>query len=208
MQTLTIRLTPIHIQAPIVPFSTAEISKILEHSTGQFKNLFALAFFTGMRTGELIGLKWEDINFETMELTIQRTIGRGRISTPKTVSSIRTIEILEILQPYLRNQHKLTGKENTFVFLNENNTHYFDSNKIRDYTWRRTLKEAGVDYRTIYNTRHTFASMMIANGEDILWVSHMLGHSHSEMTLRKYAKYIKNDKKKRATFLTKEILPH
>ena len=80
---------------------------------------------------------------------------------------------------------------------------YYDNHCVK-----RTLKEAGVDYRTIYNTRHTFASMMIANGEDILWVSHMLGHSHSEMTLRKYAKYIKNDKKKRATFLTNEILPH
>lgn len=50
--------------------------------------------------------------------------------------------------------------------------------------------------------RHTFASMMISNGEDILWVSNMLGHTTSAMTLTKYAKYIVNKEKKRGTFLT------
>jgi integrase len=196
---------PTHIQAPIVPFAIDEINKILECADGQFKNFFATAFFTGMRTGELLGLKWEDVNFDTMEITVQRTIGRGIISTPKTVNSIRTIEILDVLKPYLMAQHKITGIQNSFVFLNENNTHYFDSNKIRDYTWKKTLQEAGVEYRTLYNIRHTFASMMISNGEDILWVSHMLGHAHPDMTLRKYAKYVKNNKKKRATFLENEI---
>lgn len=49
--------------------------------------------------------------------------------------------------------------------------------------------------------RHTFASMMISSGEDILWVSKMLGHKNSNITLSTYAKYIKNDKKKRGSFL-------
>ncbi len=189
----------------IIPFSTDEINQILKCSHGQFKNFFAVAFFTGMRTGELLGLMWKDFDFDEMEVTVQRTIGRGTVSTPKTQSSVRTIEILDVLKPYIKNQYELTGKQSTYVFLNRNNTHYFDSNKIRDYTWKNALKEADVSYRTIYNTRHTFASMMISNGEDILWVSHMLGHSTSEMTLRKYAKYIKNKKVQRATFLDKEI---
>lgn len=49
--------------------------------------------------------------------------------------------------------------------------------------------------------RHTFATVMIENGEDILWVSHMLGHKDSTMTLERYAKYVKRKEKKRATFL-------
>ncbi|RLA83170.1 MAG: site-specific integrase [Epsilonproteobacteria bacterium] len=185
----------------IIPFSLDEIKKILEHAQGQFKNFFAVAFFTGMRTGEIIGLKWEDINFDTMELSVNRTIGKGIISTPKTRDSKRTIEILTVLRPYIKEQFKLSGSKNSYVFLNRNDTHFFDSNKIRSYSWKDTLLKANVDYRTVYNTRHTFASMMISQGEDILWVSFMLGHTNTEMTLRKYAKYIKNDKKKRAVFL-------
>ncbi len=51
--------------------------------------------------------------------------------------------------------------------------------------------------------RHSFASMMISNGEDILWVSHTLGHKDSSVTLKAYAKYINVPKKKRAQFLKK-----
>jgi integrase len=76
-----------------------------------------------------------------------------------------------------------------------------DSNKQS----KQPLKSANIEYRTIYNTRHSFASLMISQGEDILWVSHMLGHTNTEMTLRKYAKYIKNEKKRRAIFLDKEF---
>ena len=49
--------------------------------------------------------------------------------------------------------------------------------------------------------RHTFASMMISSGEDILWVSSMLGHKNSSITLQVYAKHIKTNKKLRGTFL-------
>jgi len=191
-------------QAPpeINPFSLDEIKVILKNAKDQFKNFFAVAFFTGMRTGEIIGLKWEDIDFKSNEIYIRRTINKGMVTTPKTIGSIRTVEILPILKKFLENQYKLTGNKKSFVFLNRNDNHFFDSNKIRDYSWKDTLAEANVEYRTIYNTRHTFASLMISKGEDVLWVSHMLGHTTPEMTLKKYARFIKNEKQKRATFLT------
>ena len=187
----------------IKPFSIKEIKKILDTAKDQFRNFFAIGFFTGMRIGEIIGLKWEDIDFKNQIIEIKRSIGKGMISTPKTQSSYRSIEILEPLLPYLKAQYKISGKKNSFVFLTSGGNHYFDSNKIRDYAWKRTLKNANIPYRTIYHMRHSFASMMISNGEDILWVSHMLGHSTPDMTLKKYAKFIKNDKQKRATFLSK-----
>ena len=63
------------------------------------------------------------------------------------------------------------------------------------------LKLASLEYRPIYHTRHTFATIMLENNEDILWVSNMLGHVNSTMTLTKYARYIKRADKARATFL-------
>jgi len=196
---------PMQVPTQINLFSLDEIKLILEHAQDQFKNFFAVAFFTGMRTGEIIGLKWEDINLDRNEITIKRTINKGIETTPKTINSIRTIEILPTLKKYLEDQKSLTGKDKSFVFLNRNKNNYFDSNKIRDYSWKRTLKSANVEYRTLYNTRHSFASLMISKGEDVLWVSHMLGHSTPEMTLKKYARFSKNEKKQRATFLMNDL---
>ncbi|MDO9266272.1 MAG: hypothetical protein Q7U00_04220 [Sulfurimonas sp.] len=67
------------------------------------------------------------------------------------------------------------------------------------------LKECDFKYRPIYHTRHTFATVMLENGEDILWISNMLGLTDSTMTLSRYAKYIKRDERKRASFLGKRV---
>jgi integrase len=108
------------------------------------------------------------------------------------------------LVPYLKNQYELTGKYNSYVFLNQFNQHYYDIKRIRNTHWKRDLKKAGLEYRPIYHTRHTFATLMLSNNEDILWVSNMLGHTDSTMTLSKYSRYIKRDKKKRGQFLNED----
>ena len=185
----------------INPFSLEDISNILSNATGWVKNFIALAFFTGARSGEMIGLKWEDINFKKKEIYINRTIKMGEISTPKTTSSIRSIDMLDSLIPFLKEQYSLTGKHGSYVFLNTDNEHLYDIKRVRDTHWKKVLKLSGLDYRPIYHTRHTFATIMIENNEDILWVSNMLGHVNSTMTLSKYARYIKRANKERATFL-------
>lgn len=114
---------------------------------------------------------------------------------------MKTIDMLDFLKPYLKALYQLTGKNNSFVFLNSNNEHIYDIKRIRNTHWKKALEKAEIEYRTIYQTRHTFATVMIENNEDILWVSNMLGHTDSTMTLSKYAKYIKRDNKKRAQFL-------
>ena len=185
----------------IKPFSLREIKTILDNCEGQVKNFIALAFFTGMRSGEMVGLRWSDIDFNKLEISISRTIKMGEISRPKTENSNRVIDIIDYLLPYLKDQYKLTGQKRSYVFLNENDEHIYDIKRIRDTHWKKILKKVGLEYRPIYHTRHTFATIMIEHNEDILWVSNMLGHTDSTMTLSKYARYIKRKDKKRATFL-------
>ena len=182
-------------------FSLKEVKHIIDTAKGEMKAFTALGFFSGMRSGELIGLKWSDVNFEKQEIQVQRAIRMGTISTPKTKSSIRTVDILDNLLPYLKEQYKLTGDKNSYIFLNENDEHYYDIKRIRNTKWRNLLKECDIEFRTIYQMRHTFATIMIENNEDILWVSNMLGHSDSSMTLQMYAKYRKREDIKRASFL-------
>ena len=149
----------------------------------------------------MVGLKWSDIDFERLEISILRTIKMGEISKPKTENSTRVIDIIDYLIPFLQAQYKITGKKKSYVFLNERDEHIYDIKRIRDTHWKKILKKIGYDYRPIYHTRHTFATLMIEHNEDILWVSNMLGHTDSTMTLSKYARYIKRKDKKRAIFL-------
>jgi len=191
----------------INPFSVEEISMILKESKGQNRNFFALGILSGMRSGEMIGLKWSDINFSKSEITIQRSRKMGLDGFTKTLSSNRIIDVLDTLLPYLENQYLLTGNKNGYVFLNKKQEPIYDIKRIRDNPWRKTLKACKLDYRPVYHTRHTFATIMLENGEDILWLSNMLGHTDSSMTLSKYAHYVKKKDKKRGQFLNKELSP-
>jgi integrase len=189
----------------IAPFSINEIFTILNSAEGQYKNFYALGFFSGARSGEMIGLKWEDVNFDKKEIYIRRAIKMGVESSPKTQSSVRYIDIIDSLLPYLKEQYKITGEQESYVFLNKNGESFYDIKRIRITHWSRVLKECGLKYRPIYHTRHTFATIMLENGEDILWVSNMLGHTDSTMTLSRYARYIKREDRKRAVFLNETV---
>jgi len=87
------------------------------------------------------------------------------------------------------------------MFQAKNNKLFDYSSHISDVHWTKALEKLDFKYRNMHQMRHTFASLMIASGEDILWVSSMLGHKNSSITLSVYAKYTKNTKRQRGTFL-------
>jgi integrase len=183
-----------------IPFSKEEVFRILDASPEKIKLFFAIGFFTGMRTGEITALKWSDIDLKNKVIQVRRTRNKGIETTPKTKSSIRDVDILDVLLPYLENYLQFKT-DNEYVFLARGNIPFNSSNKISTIYWARVLKELNIPYRNLYQMRHTFASMMIASGEDVLWVSSMLGHKNANITLQVYAKYIKNENKSRGTFL-------
>lgn len=179
----------------IEPFSINEIqSIILNAHNKQMKNFYMLLFSTGMRGGEAIGLKWNQINFITKEISIIVQCTKGELTSPKW-DSYRTIPIIDSLMPFLNSQFESTGKYNSFVFLNQENKNFWDISKITQHYWKKDLQKANVLYRKLHATRHTFCSTMISTGEDINYVSKIAGHSSTKMTLEKYSKYIPNDKK-------------
>jgi len=98
----------------------------------------------------------------------------------------------------------LQNKKNSFVFLNKQGNHIYDIKRIRDTHWKKLLNKCNLEYKIIYHTRHTFATMMVEN-EDILWVSKMLGHKDSTITLQRYAKYFKKPEIKRGSFLNNKL---
>lgn len=176
----------------LTPFRTEEINKILEVATNQDKNMIALLFMTGLRIGECIGLTWDCIDFENRTITVKKQIVNGELKNIlKTSKSKRIIPIIEPLIPFLENQKKITEHHNSFVFLTtRTNKHFHSAGKVREQIWIKALKKANVEYRNLHQTRGTFISTLISNGEDINYVSKIAGHENVKITLEKYSQYI------------------
>ena len=184
------------------PFTLDEIDMILEHTKGQIRNFLGIAFFTGARSGEILALKWEDIDFVTDTISINKTIAEGYINSPKTNSSYREIEMLPEVKKFLKAQQLETGLKDSFVFLNRRDEFYGSNTHFYDH-FQRTLKHLKLERRSLHNTRHTFASMMLNNGIDPLWVSNTLGHENLNITLSIYTHYMPKKQKMVIDFLEK-----
>lgn len=138
------------------------------------------------------------ISVEQGEISIQRTRGDSGVeTTPKTAKSLRIIPIFDELLPYLQNQYILTGKNGGYIFLNSSLEPFRDSHRIRDYHWKKALEQCNIPYRRLYDTRSTFATMMVSsNRYSVNLISQILGHADVSMLFRRYNKYIKNDVQK------------
>lgn len=185
------------------PFTLDEIDLILDNCPNQhLKNFLGISFFTGMRSGEVLALEWEDIDFETDTISISKTIAQGIINTPKTYSSHRDIEMLPRARYFFKNQQLQTGMQNSYLFLNTKNTYYGTSLALYK-NYKSVLMKLNIEAKTLHNTRHTFASMMLNNGIDPMWVSNTLGHENLDITLRVYAHFMPKKEKMVIGFLEK-----
>lgn len=196
------RVKPIKVEkTEILPFSLEEVQHVTEAASGWFRNYLVIAFFTGMRIGEILALQWDDIDMAGEVLFVRRSIRKGIISTPKTANSIREIDMLPAVKSALIDQTIYTKDKSEFLFINQYGEHFTDSSTFVRRHWKPLFKTLELKYRVLYQTRHTFASIMLQQGEEIGWVSQMMGHTDIHTTLTKYARFIPSKKKKRAAFL-------
>lgn len=176
----------------IDPFSHSEINTILNNCTGQLHNIFKFAFWVGLRPSELIEVKWNDIDDGVIYISRKRTAYSKKAEIPKTESSYRSIKLLPDALAALKDQEQYTHKLQQHIFHNPNTNVMWSSPKIYREAWIRTLKKTTVTYRWPYQTRHTFASMMLSAGENLLWVSNAMGHKSTKETLDTYSRWIKD----------------
>lgn len=173
------------------PFSVDEINAILNKSEGQVRLLFQFAFFTGLRVSELIGLRWEDVDWQNQIIHVEETIVYKESKGPKTEAGIRDVLLLPPALEALEQQKQYTFSQKGRVFNNpQTNKPWETSQQIRRTQWMHILKRAGIRYRNTYQTRHTYASMMLSQGENIMWVSKQLGHVDVEMVIKTYGRWI------------------
>ncbi|CZK01570.1 site-specific tyrosine recombinase XerC [Legionella pneumophila] len=173
------------------PFSVDEIKAILNESKGQVRFLFQFAFFTGLRVSELIGLRWEDIDWKNQITHVEETIVAKEAKGPKTEAGIRDVMLLPPALDALVQQKEYTFAHKGRVFYNpQTNKPWETSQQIRRTQWMHILKRECIRYRNTYQTRHTYVSMMLSQGENIMWVSKQLGHVDVEMVIKMYGRWI------------------
>lgn len=161
----------------VEPFSIEEKQAILAAAEGQVKNIIQFAFETGVRVSELVALPWEYVDLESQMAHIQVTRTReGEKNRAKTALSKRAIHLNEAAIEALLNQRAITGDSGS-VFLNpRTNLPWLGDGPLRKTGWQPLLDKAGVRYRPLKTTRHTFASLALTAGEHPMWVAQQLGH--------------------------------
>ena len=179
----------------IDPLSMEEVALFLETVSPRYTNFFTVAFFTGMRFGEMAALKWKNVDFRLVIIKVRETRVRGEEGPPKTKRSIRDITMLPPVVQALRDQRKYTMGKSEYVFLNQyGRTLLPDS--VNSHVWKTALRKAGLRERRLYETRHTFATLMLDGGELPGWVQRMMGHETLQMIHERYYSYIKNYQRK------------
>lgn len=177
----------------IDPFSTDELAGIIE-ATGKLfgdngRNMVQFHAFTGLRTGELFGLTWEQVGQGVVR--IDRSIVNGRDAWVKTAAGDREITLTPMAAEALRRQKAVTALEGERVFKALGQARWpVDYWKHYSEPFKRACQLAGVPYRNPYQLRHTFASQMLSGGENPLLIAKLMGHKDTQMLFRVYAKWV------------------
>ena len=156
--------------------------------TGVYE-MYYLDLATGMRRGELLGLKWEDIDFEHGVIHIRRQVARlnGAVQEAplKTKNSYRNISVGADAVELLNQKKKQDNGKSVYVFPNPNGGPIAPDSVL--HMLHRVPDRAGLPHIRFHDLRHTFATLALQNGVDIKTVSGMLGHFSAGFTLDTYA---------------------
>ena len=184
-----------------------QISAFLDKVKGQKnKTLFRLAIFSGARQGELLGMKWDDILWKDNQIFIRRTFNNGGFFATKTKTSRRRIDIGPSTMRVLKEWKLACPKgELNLVFPTSKGTPINHNNLVNRY-FRPALEAAGIDLIRFHDLRHTYASLLIDQGENIKYVQTQMGHANPMVTLNIYAHLLKRTNQESAMKLEQLVL--
>jgi len=176
------------------PFTADEQAAVLKAcGDPQHRNLIQFAFWTGMRTSELAALEWGDVDWRRGHVRVSRakTQAAEEPEGTKTRRGTRDVKLLGPALAALEAQKPFSYLAAREIFLNPRTMAPWDGDQpIRKSAWMPALQKAGVRYRRQYQTRHTFASMMLTAGESPVWLAQQMGHSDLTMISRTYGRWI------------------
>ncbi len=171
------------------PLDHRERAGVLDAMVGQIRNYFLFAFWSGLRTGELIALRWCDVDWKNNRVCVRLSWSKASFTTTKGKRA-RWVELNVPAKQALLAQKDITSTAGRWVFHNpKTNERWQNSERVRQH-WIAALKTAGVRYRKPYHTRHSYASAMVSAVEITEWVADQMGHLDTRMVAEVYAKWV------------------
>ena len=175
------------------PFTLEEARAILawmrHHTEPQVHNYFRFAFFSGLRTSEIIQLQWEKVDLRSGIVRVDEAKVRRERKRTKTYKH-RDVELNVESRAALEDQRAHTQLAGGHVFTNPHTGGPYVDDLSPRRAFGRCLKKLGIRYRPPYNTRHTYATISLMAGANPMWVARQLGHANMAMTLRVYSRWI------------------
>jgi len=191
----------------IHPLTPDQVKVLLAAAVGdRLEALYVLAIHTGLRQGELLGLKWDDVNLDNGTLQVRRSLSVTKdglvLSSPKTKGSSRSVQLtskgVDALQEHLKRQLEEIDavgslwRENGLIFASETGEFLNRSHLIR-YRFKPLLGRAGLPETTrFHDLRHTCATLLLTRNVNPKIVSEMLGHATISITLDTYSHVLPN----------------
>jgi len=203
----------------IEPLAIEEVKRLLETYDGTYMSArLHIALLAGLRQGEALGLRWQDIDFgaATLEVRnqVQKIDGLLQLTGLKTDRSRRVIALTEGSLESLKQHRQIvealkkvcgdSWQENDLVFPHIDGTFH---PAILDYNaWKRCLRLCGIKQRRLHDARHTAATLMYGQGVGIEVISRALGHSSSAITSKLYVHSALKPLQEAALLLNESIL--
>ncbi|KVC84007.1 Arm DNA-binding domain-containing protein [Burkholderia ubonensis] len=180
------------------PLDAAEQAAVIAAARDpQIANLWQFMMWTGVRTSEVIALKWSDVDWLRGAIQVRKAITRaakGVAEDTKTLAGRRDVKLLAPAMAALMAQKEYTFLAGEEIFHRPAWRGWAEGPWKHDHqiwdAWKTTLKHAKVRYRNPYQTRHTYASMMLSAGEREIWVANQMGHSDTTSIKRNYGRWI------------------
>lgn len=190
-----------------------DLLKMVDENT-QFNRIIKVLLFTGMRSGECLALRWQDIDFANKTIHIENTLtdvgGKHWLQPPKTATSNRYIGLSDILSDIFIEQRKHNEEKikkigelyqhPEMVFATEGGN-YVDRSRLNTQ-FRKFVRGTDFDFITLHSLRHCNATLLINNGIDLKIVSELLGHSDVSTTANVYADVLQSAKAKVADLIS------
>lgn len=176
----------------VQPFSLDEVEEIRKNIRSDFRSYATVRFFTGMRTGEINGLKWKYVDFEKELILVRETFSAGEAEeNAKTETSLRDIPMLPMVKEALQQQWSTRNPDSDYVFVTRDGNP-IDAHNFANRIWYPLLRYLELDKRRPYQTRHTTATLMLASGENPEWIAKLMGHTNTQMLFTVYSRFVPN----------------
>jgi integrase len=184
----------------IDPLTREEVAILLDTAKANASRYYPIllcAARTGLRMGELLALRWEDVDFIGRFIQVSRNYTHWKLTTPKSGESRRvdmSLELTQVLKDLKLERQINAGASRTemppWVFCNENGGLLHPHNLRDDRIFYGLLKKAGIRQVRFHDLRHSFASLLLQQGESPVYVKEQLGHSSIQITVDCYGHLI------------------